>query len=43
MLRKFTALLLALLIPLTALAEVTTASTLTADANQTTIEMSDTL
>ena len=41
--RKFTALLLALLLPLTALAEVTTSSTLTADADVTTVEMSDTL
>ncbi len=41
--RKIIALLLALVLPISALAEVTTASTLTADANQTTIEMSDTL
>ena len=41
--RKFIALLLAMVLPLSALAEPLTASTLTADANVTTVEMSDTL
>jgi len=41
--RKFIALFVALMLPVAALAEVTTASTLTADANVTTVEMSDTL
>ncbi len=41
--RKSMALILALLLPLCALAETVTSSTLTADANITTVEMSDTL
>ena len=41
--RSIMAFFLALILPLTALADAKTASTLTADADQTTIEMSDTL